>query len=234
MSGQERRGIYVAFVLAVSIFGLTVSAILLGNPAPFLFPGSDGRRILMAVLYDSVCVVGMLAVLFPVPCAGVIGSRRFLPENAGSLQVRTTRVLGVLLLHGHHPLGSETVAHELRLGNKTFCASCYGMFAGAFISLTAVTVFAFLGSPVFADARFAYVLYCGGVAGVIPGLLQALVLNTGARVRFVLATLFVVGTSLMLIATDVLTSSLTADLFVLMLAVFWLLSRLSLSHRSKI
>ena len=78
----------------------------------------------------------------------------------------------------------------------------------------------------------AYVLYSLGVVGVVLGLVQAHVLRTRARIRFIIAVVFVVGTSLMLISTDLVTANVMADLFVVLLAVFWLLSRISLSHRS--
>ena len=67
---------------------------------------------------------------------------------------------------------------------------------------------------------------------MITGLLQPLMTDVGAKVRFVLAFVFVVGTSLMLLATELLAANLVADLFVVLLAIFLLLSRISLSHRN--
>jgi hypothetical protein len=80
----------------------------------------------------------------------------------------------------------------------------------------------------------AYFVYYVGVAAVVTGLLQTLVPNAGAKARFVLALVFVAGTSLMLLATELLSRNLVADMFVILLAVFWLLSRTSLSHRSQL
>jgi len=230
MKDQEGRLAYVAFVLVVSFFGLVISATLLGN-APPPSAASGGRRILVAFLYDSICITGMLAALFPVACSGVLGIRRS-PEDLGNLETRATKVLGVLFLHGHHPLDSEVMVHELRVGGKSFCASCFGLSAGAVLSFTGVTVFALSGWPGWMDIRLAYILYSVGVVGVTLGLVQALVLSSGARIRFVLAAVFVFGTSLMLISTDILTANLMVDLFVVLLAVFCLLSRISLSHRN--
>ncbi len=192
--------------------------------------GSGERRIIVALVYGFVCIVGMLAALFPVACSGVFGMRRA-AEDPERLKGRATKVLGVSLLHGHHPLGPEAVTHELRIKDKSYCASCSGLLSGALLSLAFVAVFALSAWPGWTDRCLVYVLYGVGVAGVLMGMVQALVLKPGARIRFVLATVFVVGTSLMLVATDLLTADLTADLFVVLLAVFWLLSRISLSHR---
>jgi hypothetical protein len=97
--------------------------------------------------------------------------------------------------------------------------------------LTTMTAFLISGWSGWTSIYPAYLVYYVGVAAVITGLLQTLVPEAGAKARFVLAFVFVVGTSLMLLATELLSASLLADLFVILLAVFWLLSRISLSHR---
>jgi hypothetical protein len=94
--------------------------------------------------------------------------------------------------------------------------------------LTAVTIFAVSGYACSAGKSVAYLLYLAGASGVLLGLVQALIFNPGPRVRFALATVFVLGTGLMLISTDMLTSSLEADLFVVLLAAFWAVSRMSM------
>jgi hypothetical protein len=95
-----------------------------------------------------------------------------------------------------------------------------------------MTAFAVSGWQGWVGTYSAYLAYYVGVAAVITGLLQPLVLEVGAKARFVLAFVFVVGTSLMLLVTELLTANLMADLFVILLAIFWLLSRISLSHWS--
>ena len=226
MRSQETRLGLVAFFLAVSAFGLVISASLLGISSPFPSEFS-GRRVLVALVYGAVCVAGTLAALFPVACSGFLGIRRSLTEEKGSLETRATRVFSLLLLHGHHPPGSDERNHELWLGGKSYCATCFGLLTGAVVSLTLIVAFALSG---WRDGGFAYALYFVGVVVVIMGLVP-LGLRVGARARFALAAFFVLGTCLMLVATDVLTANLTADLFVVLLAVFWLLSRISISHR---
>jgi len=213
--------------LAVSAFGLVISASLLGTSAPF--PSEfTGRRALVTLAYGAVCVAGILAALFPVACSGFHGIQRSLPEDNGSLEIRASRVFSFLLLHGHHPTTSDEKRHELWLGGKSYCATCYGLLTGAIVSLTVIAAFALSG---WRDGSFAYILYSLGVVGVILGLVPSLGLRIGAPARFALAAVFALGTCLMLVATDVLTANLIADLFVVLLAIFWLLSRISPSHR---
>jgi len=227
MRRKETRLGLTVFFLAVSAFGMVISASLLGNSAPFPSEFS-GRRALVALIYGAVCVAGILAALFPVACSGFLGIQRSMTEDKRNLETRGTRVFSLLLLHAHHPTTSDEKRHELRLGGKSYCATCFGLLTGAVVSLTVIVTFALSG---WGDGSFAYILYSVGVVGVILGLAPSLGLRIGAQARFTLAMVFVLGTCLMLVATDVLTSNLVADLFVVLLAVFWLLSRISLSHR---
>jgi hypothetical protein len=230
MRDRKKHAAHTAFVIVVSVFGLVISAALLTNPAP-LSAGSDGRRILVALAYDLVCITGILAVLFPVACSGILGARASFAEAPERLGTRATRFLGVLVVHGHHPSESGPTKHELLLGGRSFCATCYGLLTGAIVSLTTITGFAVTSWLAWIGNYPAYLLYCAGVAAVVTGLTQILMPEAGAKARFVLAFVFVAGTGLMLLATDLLTANLMADLFVIVLAVFWLLSRISLSYR---
>jgi hypothetical protein len=231
--GQEQRGAYVAFVLVVSIFGLVISTTLLRNPPSFA-AASGYRRALMVLAFDLVCIAGIFAVLFPVACSGLLGARFSGDEMSGTFGIRATRFFGVLVVHGHHPSGSESTKHELLFRGRSFCATCYGLLTGAVVSLTIMTAFVVSGWSGWTSMYPAYLVYYVGVAAVVTGLLQTLVPNAGAKARFVLAFVFVAGTSLMLLATELLSRNLVADMFVILLAVFWLLSRISLSHGSQL
>jgi hypothetical protein len=186
-----------------------------------------GRKIVVGFVYGFICLAGMFAAFFPRPCSRVLGVRRSGEQYLRGLDARATRIFGILLFHGHHPLGDEGSAmHELRLGGKSFCASCFGLLTGAIISLITIAVFLFSD---WADGCLVYLLYFSGLGGIVLGFVPAL-LGIGARARYVLGTVFVTGTCLMLIAMDIATANLTCDLFVVLLALFWLICRISLSH----
>jgi hypothetical protein len=188
-----------------------------------------GRKILVGFIYGFICLGGTFAVFFPGPCSRLVGVRRSGEQYLRGLDARATSIFGVLLLHGHHPPGDERgTTHELRFRGKSFCASCFGLLTGAIMSLMAIVVFLFSD---WADGYLAHFLYFLGLGGVALGLVPAL-LCVGARTRFVLGMIFVSGTCVMLIAMDVATANLTADLLVVLLVLFWLLSRISLSHRN--
>jgi hypothetical protein len=228
MRSKYTRPLYIVFLILVSSFGLIISTSMLEQPMqPAIEFG--GRKIIVGLIYGLVCLGGMLAVFFPGPCSRPLEVRRSGEQYLKGLDVRATRIFGILLLHGHHPLGDERSAtHEMCFRGKSFCASCFGLLTGAIISLMALAVFLFSN---WADGYLAHFLYFSGLGGILSGLVPA-ILGVGARTRFVLGTVFVTGTYLMLIAMDVATANLTADLLVVLLVLFWLISRISLSHRN--
>ena len=222
----------LAFLLLVSAVGLVISTTLLMNP-PHLASAPGYRWPLTTVVYDIICIAGILAVLFPIACSKVAGIHHSFEQPTEERPFRTaTRVLGLLVVHGHHPPGSESTKHELLVGKRSFCATCYGLLTGAIVSLAFITVFSVTEWPRLMTIYSAYTLYFVGVTLVITGLLLPIVVDVGAKTRYVSAAVFVVGTGLMLLVTELLTEDLVADLFVVLLAVFWLISRISLSHRS--
>lgn len=230
MRYRKRRVAQVMFIATVSIFGLVVSAALIEDPA--LVPAySNGRRIIVMLAYDLVCIMGVLAALFPVACSGAKGFRLSLTEAHESSGLRAGRFLGITIVHSHHASDSELSRHEFLLRGRRFCATCYGLLGGAAVSLTTITLFALSGWLGWTGNYPAYLVYAIGVAAVIAGLTQTIVAEVGAKMRFSLSFVFVVGTGLMLLATDLLAANLMADLFIIVLSVFWLLSRVSLSHR---
>ena len=170
--------------------------------------------------------------MFPVACSRAFGAQFSSLESAQVPGIRATRLLGVLVVHGHHTSGSELTKHELLVCRRSFCATCYGLLTGAVVSLAIITALVVSDWPGWIDKYPVIFAYSVGVVAVIIGLLQPLMTDIGAKTRFVLAFLFVLGTSLMLLATELLTANLVADLFVVLLAIFWLLSRISLSHRN--
>jgi hypothetical protein len=228
MRSKYTRLLYIVFLLFVSSFGLIISMSMLEQPMQPTIEFA-GRRIVVGFIYGFICLGGMLAAFFPGPCSRLMGIRRFGEQYLGGLDRRATRIFGILLLHGHHHLEDEkSTTHELRFRGKSFCASCFGLLTGAIMSLMAIVVFLFSD---WGDGYLAHFLYFLGLGGVALGLVPAL-LGVGARIRFVLGMVFVTGTCVMLIAMDVATANLTADLLVILLGLFWLISRISLSHRN--
>jgi hypothetical protein len=228
MGSHHTRHAYAVFVLLVSILGLVISTSILERTT---HPPTElgGARILVWFSYGFICLVGILSVFLPGPCSRTVGIRRSPEEHLEGYSVRATRVFGVFLLHGHHSPSEDIGAtRELQFRGKNFCASCFGLLTGAIVSLIAISVYLLSG---WKDGYLAWFVYFLGVTAVALGFASTL-LEMGARTKFLLGIIFIAGTSFMLIASDAVAASLTADFLVMLLAVFWLLSRISLSHRN--
>ncbi len=228
MKRQDKRLVYTTFVLIVSAFGLIVSVSLVSSSDTSAV-ASGVRRSSIMLAYATVSSCGIVAVLFPSACSGILGTKKTLTKNTETPAIHETRVFGLRLVHCHH-FGAEMGTHELQIKGKSYCATCFGLLTGAIFSMVSVGIFATYGWPSRLDLSYAYGLYFLGVAGPTLGLILAHGSHLRPRVRFALSAFFVVGTGFTLIATDTLTGSMTADVLVILLAVFWVLSRVSLSQ----
>jgi len=103
-----------------------------------------------------------------------------------------------------------------------------GLLFGALITLAGTILYFFNEWPI---ATEGYLLIGVGILGVALGLLRFLLFNVRRRaLRFSLNTFFVLGTFLILVEMDKLIQSLFIDLFLVLLSVFWLFTRIRLSQ----
>jgi len=218
------------FLVSVSFFGLILTVLLALYP-PNSQEDFAWRKPLVGSTFGVVCVLGTLAVFFPNTCSRFfdIGKReksqnRFLGFKRKVPISHTTSST----LHGHHPLCGRFSAHVFRLGSRIFCATCSGLFLGALIVLTGVAIY-FFGNWWMGQNAFLAVLV--GTVGVILGLLQSpLPILQNSVIRLFSSAFFVVGTFLILIGIEELVHSVSVDLFFIVLSVFWLFTRISLSQ----
>jgi len=221
----------LVFLVFVSFFGLLLS-VLLALYSPTSQDNFVWRKPVVGSAFGAVCLLGILAVFFPNTC-----SKFF---NIEKKQKRQKTLLGVthhnkstsdrvsLTLRGHHPTCGRFSAHVFGLGSRVFCATCSGLFLGAIIVLGGVALY-FFGNWQIEQNAFLLVLV--GVAGVALGLLQSpLPILQHGSIRMFSSTYFVVGTLLILVGIEELTRNTSADLFLVVLSVFWLATRIQLSQ----
>jgi hypothetical protein len=140
---------------------------------------------------------------------------------------RSSKILGVILTHGHHPECQGFYHHEFRVGKKTFCIACMGLFVGAVISIFGALSYFFLEQLVEIDALFLVVF---GVTGVALCLLQYTFFDVHSRlIRFSLNTFSIFGMFLILAGIDCIVQSLTLNFFLIVLFIFWIFTRILLS-----
>jgi len=179
------------------------------------------RKPLIGSIFGLICVFGILAVFYPIQCLRIFDFGKKKPSR---LYLDKFASHGTSPLQGHHPDCENFAAHVFRIGDKTFCAACTGLLLGGLLALAGTLLYFFSSWRV--DQSSSLVVWVG-VLGVGFGLFQ---FKFRSFVRLFLNIFFVLGTFFILIGVDKLVHSVTVDLFLVALTVFWLFTRISLSQ----
>jgi hypothetical protein len=231
MSGRIDHHLDLLSLIVLSFLGLFVFVIIAFSPPVnyeyFLF-----RKPTVGLIFGLIGSLGLIAVLSPKECSKIFYHRKERDslgrqhnyQESHVASSGTSFILGLKIVHGHHPSCERFSSHEFRIRDKTFCTGCTGLLLGASISL--------LGAPIyFSNDSFVPPFLVGiGLLGVALGLLLPLFNLQRIVLRLSLNALFVFGVFLMLIGIDSLVQSLFIDLFLILSSIFWLLTRMSLSQ----
>jgi len=203
------------FTTGISLLGLFVILIIALNP-PMAHEDFPWRKPLVGSIFSLICVFGILAIFFPKQCSETLyfqkSERKHAPHSPS------------ITIKGHHPDCEGFSDHVIHVGNHTVCAACAGLFIGALVALTGTALYFFGGWPM-AEVSSTGILI--GAAGLLLGFCQ---MRFGGFIRSMLNAFFVLGAFLILIGIDGLFQSLSADIFLNGLIVFWILTRILLSQ----
>jgi len=230
MSQNVKEDLYPSFLMSVSLFGLFLVSMLAFNP-PVAEEDLLWRKPVIGSIFGSICILGILAALFPKECSGASHFKKEeTPANKYNeppqSMLASSRVYPSIL--GHHPDCGNFSAHMFQIKNKTFCTSCTGLLLGALITLAGTILYFFNNWQI---SHESLLVVSVGIFGTGFGLLQfPLFKNRRGFLRFFLNAYFVLGTFFILIGIDTLVRSVAIDLFLIFLSVFWIFTRISLSQ----
>jgi len=210
-----RHNPILLFTISVSIFGVFIVLAFTVNP-PMTHENFFWRKPLVGLVFGLICILGIFATFFPKQCSKTF---QFQKEKKNFTSHNDHAAF-----RGHHPDCEEFSAHVVHVNNRTFCAACNGLFLGAAIAF-AGTAFYFFDGWRIEEMSFLAILI--GVVGVVLGFFQ---LRFRGFVRLFFNAFFVFGAFLILAGIDELIQSLFVDLFLILLIVFWLLTRIQLSQ----
>lgn len=220
-AGNKPYNLTMLFLIFVSIFGLAMSILLAVYPPKF----EDDfvfRNLAVGSAFGAVCVLGILAVLHPDSCSGILNFRK-----RGRYEHSSSRAHGSAL-DGHHPTCEGYSTHVLRIGGRRFCATCSGLLVGAIVVLVGIGMY-FFGNLRIGEEPFIMVSV-GGVA-VIFGLFHIAVPRfRKGFTRFFASIFFVVGSFLILVSIDAAAKNTSFDLFFVALSILWILTKITLSQ----
>ena len=217
----KNPNLVLVFLMSVSIFGLILSIFFVLHLSA-LEDGFAYRNLTIGSAFGAVCVLGILAALFPGFCLTIPQFWNRNKHDRHTLNIHETT------LHAHHPSCENYSTHILRIGKMNFCATCSGLLFGATLVLFGTGLY-FFGNLWIGDPS---ILVLIGAAGVGLGLIQsALPAFSGGLTRFFASILFVVGTFLMLVSMDAAVRNTSIDLFFVALSVLLILAKITLSQR---
>lgn len=179
------------------------------------------------MVFSFVCILGILAGIFPSKCSGMFHFRIAKKERFVQESVELSKEAPEF--RGHHPDCGSFGGHILQLGGMIFCAGCLGLILGAVLSLFGTALYFFLRLSF--EPHYILVFWAGFV-GVSCGLLQYHLFNWGRNiVHLTVNTIFVLGVFLLLVGVDAITQNTNVDLYLIALSIFWLYTRVLLSQR---
>ncbi len=228
-SASKPRGYFPSLFILISLIGLFIIAALTLSPSVSQ-ESFVPRKPLIGVLFISVCIFGILAVIFPNQCSRAfnVGRRERGRDDVYGFKGVIVSKREQQKLSGHHPQCGHFASHVFSVYDKKFCATCSGLFLGAvFATFGAVAYFFGNWQIEPATARLIWV----GTVGVFLGLLQPLVITfQRSSVKVISGSLIALGSFLIIVGIDELVKNVFVDVFLVFLSVFWLVTRIALSQ----
>ncbi|MFX0168899.1 MAG: hypothetical protein ACFE89_06000 [Candidatus Hodarchaeota archaeon] len=214
--------------LFISIAGLALLPLLLINPPPTIIVPWQTQ--LIGAGFGLICVLGIIAGVSPTHCSRPFRTRREKTKVPDSEQ----HAQAELELHkrGHHPTCQHYSGHIMVWGSRTFCAGCTGLVTGALIALFGTILFFFFSWQFLDPIPIFWVGFLLVAFGLLQHMLyQFLGVNHGV-VRFAMNILFVLGPLMLLASLVQITNNLVLALYLLLLTLYWIFTRIVMSRRS--
>jgi hypothetical protein len=217
-----RSDFILTFTISVSLFGSFTTLVLALNP-PLAQENLLWRKPLIGSFFTLICVLGIIAAFSPMKCSGAFHlpkrEKPAISEPGASESSRRS-----VTLKGHHLDCGRFSAHVISVDKHVFCAACTGLLLGALIVLVG-TGFYFFGGLGVGWFGFSAVLI--GQVGIVLGFVQ---FRFGGYVRLSLNAFFVLGAFLTLVGVDGVAGNVFLDLYLIVLIVFWLVTRILISQ----
>jgi len=176
-------------------------------------------RLLTGTLYAAICLLGATAIFYPRSC-----ENRLMLQNPSHYENKSNG-LQQTKIHflGHHPDCQFFSGNRIVIRKLTFCAACTGLLIGAVTAIVGTIFYFFMGALLFpVSISLCYISY----SAILIGLFQ---FKLEGFVKLTANTLFVFGSFILLMAADLLGSSLLINFYVLGLIVFVLYTRILIS-----
>ncbi|MFX0077812.1 MAG: hypothetical protein ACFE8O_01090 [Candidatus Hermodarchaeota archaeon] len=229
MTNRRLSTQFSLIALILSLLGPALLPLMLLNPPPPLVV-LPWQTQLIGLVFIIICILGIIAGISPSHCSLTRKKKKpnekEIREQTNSTQIRTIRK------EGHHPTCDRYSGHIITIKDSHYCAGCSGLVTGAIIATIGTILFFFLSFPiVYLEATFWLGFVFVSVGLLQHPLYQLLKLNRGI-IRFIINILFVVGSFFLLASLTQLTNSIILAIYLLLLILYWIFTRIVMSRRS--
>ena len=215
------------FFIGISLTGLCIIG-LLAFRAPPPLARSSYEKYLVGSVFGAICGLGIFAGLFPSRCTHIT-TRNSYHRLESRMHIREKKKI-LKMVNGHHPSCEHYSSHVLHIDDRKFCSGCTGMIIGAIIALILDFLYFFIGYEI------------GNISSLLVGVgafsvgcsfifFFSIDLRSGAA-RLILNAYFVFATALLLIGIDGKAGSLILNLYLLLLIVYWIITRMIISQQN--
>ena len=178
---------------------------------------TSSPHLLVGIVYLIICALGVVASFSPNVFSVTHSNRKNSGDSAASIQMPKIK--------GHHPDCIHFTGHTLKTHDKWYCAGCTGLGLGGVIAVIISGRYFFLGLSLMNPMS----LFWTGVVFVVVGLGQHYIDGGNPVVHFLLNVVFVMGATLLVISVDNLRSSIQLETYLIVLTLFWILTRIQVS-----
>jgi energy-coupling factor transporter transmembrane protein EcfT len=221
----KRTGLTPWALAAISLLSLVfiiVFTFFYRSAEAFLSPQS------VTLLFITICCVGATAALLPSKCSRIFhqtqADHNRLHQSDSGDEPSQKRILW----SGHHPTCGCYTAHVVQIRGKNYCAGCIGLLTGASLAIAGSLTYSL---QIISVREEATPLFWVGSFLVLLGLLQyARPLMMNGWVHYLLNTIFVSGTFLLLVGVIEINGTLFVETYFLFTLFFWILARVALSN----
>ena len=215
--------------LILSLLGLVLLPLMLLNPPPPIVV-LPWQTQFIGFAFMIICILGIIAGISPSHCSLTRKkkkqSQKEIAKQTNSTQTKSIRK------EGHHPTCDQYSGHVITIKGSHYCAGCNGLVTGAIIAIIGTILLFFLSFPIVYPVAIFWLGFVFVAIGLLQHpLYQLLKLNHGS-IRFIINTLFVAGSFLLLASLSQLTNSLMLAIYLLLLILYWIFTRIVMSRRS--
>ena len=178
-------------------------------------------KLLVGFLFIICCIFGISLTFYPG------WYKRIIIKDIKSDKIKISN--DKIKRKGHHPDCVRFYNHTIKFKNNTFCAGCFGLAIGFFISISLMILYLFFINNF--SKTFFYILLTIGFIIILILYLEIVINKRNKTVHIALNVFFVLSFFMITVSIFEITNKISYALISILLSFLWLDTRIQLSNR---